>query len=149
MPPRDPIFYFILGSILFLWCAAAFAVDPVVVVEAEKDGLAIVYTIVLAVATGIGGWFVKRPQDMKKDREEEQSYGGKGSHDLAKIAYEAIKAHEAACEEYRREQREASRKTHERINSIGDRLSSIESTLARLDERSKMEYDLRVRQENG
>ena len=116
----------VVGIVALTWGMAALAEPGALVVEAEKDGIDLLYAALAAVVAGAGGMFLKRPQDMLADRRAAQdgSQGvSEGSVDAGARALDELKQHEDHCAE-------RYRKVHERIDDVEKRLAAVQSDVS-------------------
>ena len=135
----------VVAMLLAPWALAE--VGPLVD-EVEREGIDLLYAALAAAVTAVAGWFVKRPQDYMRERKSRQNgsggaSGGNGDHSTAKLALDAIRAHELACrerEERERERqdkqaaewREEIRRLHGRIDTLTKETAELNGNVQRL-----------------
>ena len=114
-------------SFLVFGIDLAYAEDLVNAAEIETidDGIDAIW----AGLVGALLWFLKTPQDWIRERKNGTN-GGNPS--IAQVALDSIRAHEIACEEYRKEQREETRRLHGRIDEQNKTMADIAADVAYL-----------------
>ena len=116
---------------LLLTATGAFAADPSIVQEVERDGVDALYAAIAAAITGAIGLYLKRPQDyMAERRASRHGEPDERKMDIAQVALDSIRAHELACEEYRRETKGEMDKLHARISSVKDDVAETKRDVA-------------------
>lgn len=117
----------------FLLAISSFAwgQEAELLAEAEAAGLGWLHVLGMAIATGIVGVFVKRPQDVLAARRNGASRSAQAAPDpvlaLVQEALSRIDSHIEECKEHRREarteRREESRRIYERLDQMGQDLA--------------------------
>ena len=119
-------------AILVFLADAAYAESAIEIAEDEsiRGGIDAVWAGLGALLAGAIGVFLKRPQDVLRERRE--GTNGTGSQSIAQVALDAIRAHENTCERYREEQREETRRIHGRIDEVHQKMAEIAADVAYL-----------------
>ena len=117
----------VLVALVLLWAGAgqALADTDAVVAEAEKGGVDLLYAALAALVAGGGGLFLKRPQDMVRERRAQAGAqavsGGNGRVDAGHRALDELAEHERQCQS--------------RMRAVYARIEKVEERLARLEEK--------------
>ena len=119
-----------LLALLVVLMGSAHAETAIQIAEDEsiRGGIDAVWAGIGALLVGIAGWLAKRPQDVIRERRE----GTDENPSTAQLAFDSIRAHEIACEEYRKEQREEIRRIHGRIDEGNRTMAEISANVAYL-----------------
>ena len=112
---------------LMLGVSLALADPGPVVAEAEKDGVDLLYAALAALVAAGGGLFVKRPQDVIRERRAQNGTqaapAGNGRVDAGQRALDELAQHEEHC-------RERTKAVYGRIDGVEARLAGVERTVA-------------------
>ena len=123
-----PILAIVSAGLLLAFLMAAVgnvAADTgAVVAEAEKDGIDLLYAALAALVAGGGGLFLKRPQDVYRERMAQNGSSGAsggGTVDAGHRALDELAEHERQCVE--------------RMKAVYARIEGVEARLGRLEEK--------------
>ena len=129
----------LLIAMMVVTVAIAQSTEQTIVETTAVDGIDAIWAALGAILAGIAGAFLKRPQDYMRERRERINGSNGKSHDIGKLAYDAIVSHELKCEERYREIFDLIREDNRAVRKeIGD----LRETIARLDERTKSRTEI-------